>query len=113
MRALDAGRNDAVIATGNDGIVGVLDVTARGTCTEFGVFVAAGARRRGIGRALLERLLARTPGRLVADCRADNVAAVGLLRALRFELTERNGNEIRWTRRRGVECPRRPGSPSS
>ncbi|MFC5948683.1 GNAT family N-acetyltransferase [Pseudonocardia lutea] len=56
---------------------------------EVGLWLARGARGRGIGRAAVRELVARAGGRpVVAETTADNAAAVAVLRELGAVLVE-------------------------
>ncbi len=104
--AIDAGRNEAFIARAGARIVGILDRTRGGACTEVGLFVAPDVRRRGIGRELVAHALARPrAGVLIADCHRENTAAVEFLRVLGFSTAEQRGCEVRWVRYGTLQAP--------
>lgn len=82
LRSADAGAEMVGLAR--------LCVDADRTAGEFAVIVHGAARGRGLGRLLVERLLAdsRRRGLLLvrAAARPDNAAMLGLARACRFQL---------------------------
>jgi len=93
--------HSAIIARSEADVVGLLDYVTFASSAEFGVVVDARLRRRGIARAMLAQLLTSLPAsyEVLADCRRDNIAAIGFLRAGGFSVTRDSGLEVRWQRR--------------
>lgn len=97
--ALSTNQHKALAARESGEIIGLLDYATVGASAEFGIFVADRDRRRGVGTNLVSYFIARTAAELIyADCRADNVAAIALLRATRFTVVASCGAEMRWQR---------------
>ena len=89
----------ALLARDGD-LCGLLDYVATAEGVHVGVLVAAERRRRRIGRALMMHLVAHShrAQRLIADCRPDNRAAIGLLRSCGFTRVSYGAHEMRWVR---------------
>jgi ribosomal protein S18 acetylase RimI-like enzyme len=98
--AFEAGGHDGLVARENGDLVALLDFVRDEREMEFGVFVDARHRRCGLGRTLVETLLARCPPqeRVVAHCRRTNAAAVALLWGTGFTLEAESHGECRWAR---------------
>lgn len=90
-------RHRAIVAWCATDAVALLDYVDLGRTLELGLFVAAEHRRRGLGTHLMRRLLVLARGvTIVAHTRADNVAAIGLLRSCGFRLVWQDSNEVRF-----------------
>jgi len=88
----------AFVAVSGDRVVGLLDHINASGATHFGIVVDSQSRKQGIATELLRALLTSTgiAGPIVADCDADNVAAVALLRKCRFSPAVEDGYQITW-----------------
>jgi ribosomal protein S18 acetylase RimI-like enzyme len=93
------------VAESSAGIVGELSLHFRDGRSSFGIAVAAGARRQGVGRKLvrlaLERARERNASSVVIEVYAHNVAALELYRSAGFvetgpAVSEARGDGQRW-----------------
>ena len=96
QRLLQRARGRTLVAVAADGrVVAVANLLTEGDLGQIAVLVEDGWQRRGIGTALLRRLLAHAGrGRLaalVAHTAADNVAMLRTLRRLGAVTTDRDG----------------------
>jgi ribosomal protein S18 acetylase RimI-like enzyme len=91
----------AFVARVGGRVAGVLDCVRDADEIEFGIIVATEFRRRGIGSALVRRLLTAARGpriSLIASCEPANTPALELLRALGFRRRTPGGGMI-WLER--------------
>ncbi|MDB5040437.1 MAG: family acetyltransferase [Candidatus Eremiobacteraeota bacterium] len=101
--AHDANRAAFVARVGGR-VAGVLDCVRDANEIEFGIVVATEFRRRGIGSALVRRLLAatdRSGTSLIASCELGNTPALGLLRGLGFRRRALRGGTV-WLEERSA-----------
>jgi len=87
-----------LLALAGDEVVAMATLVAEGDLGEIALLVADGRRRRGLGTALLRRLLAHAErnrlAALVAHTAADNVAMLRTLRRLGAGKVDRDGSMV-------------------
>ena len=88
----------ALVASDGTRIVGLLDYIYASHAVHFGVVVHEAQRRKRIGSALVHALLGADDRHALAECRADNRAAVALLRGCGFQCTGYDAHEMHWRR---------------
>ena len=76
------------VALDGDERLGLANLAVRGDRSWIGgIGVVPAARRRGVGRALMEAVLSEAPGGVMLEVLEQNEPAIGLYRALGFETT--------------------------